>query len=262
MIISFECDGIDANLVKVVVVVPTFRRPAQLSKTLHSLAQQRVDQFVAVIVENDSTSKEGLAAVRVAAGDHPNLKCLCVEEPRQGNVYAINTGFEAALDLFPRSEFILMMDDDEIATPDWLWRMLAAVESSGADIVGGPVEPDFAAHVPASIRNHPAFWPNYDTSGFVPIIYGSGNCLIRRRVFERFERPYFDPRFNFLGGGDADFFVRSRMKGATFWWEQEALISEDGATRAYEDVLAPFARDEDRCDQSTCGSTHENDGGG
>ncbi len=63
-------------------------------------------------------------------------------------------------------------------------------------------------------------------SGVVPIIYGCGNCLITRAVFERLETPAFDLRFNFLGGGDTDFFVRCRQAGMKFHWAAEALITE------------------------------------
>jgi hypothetical protein len=60
----------------------------------------------------------------------------------------------------------------------------------------------------------------------VPLIYGCGNCLITRSVFERFDRPAFDLRFNFLGGGDCDFFVRCRNAGMIFHWTAEAIVTE------------------------------------
>ena len=58
------------------------------------------------------------------------------------------------------------------------------------------------------------------------MIYGCGNCLITRAVFERLGDPAFDLRFNFLGGGDTDFFVRCRQAGMKFHWAAEALITE------------------------------------
>ena len=36
-----------------------------------------------------------------------------------------------------------MIDDDEIASPDWLEQMVGAAEATGADVVGGPVFPNF-----------------------------------------------------------------------------------------------------------------------
>jgi GT2 family glycosyltransferase len=67
------------------------------------------------------------------------------------------------------------------------------------------------------------------------MIYGCGNCLIKRRVFETLGSPAFDLRFNFLGGGDTDFFFRCQRNGMTFYWTEEAVIVEtvpDVRTRA------------------------------
>ena len=76
------------------------------------------------------------------------------------------------------------------------------------------------------LRRHPAFLPAYDTSGPVPVIYGSGNCLITRPVFTGLADPDFDLRFNFLGGGDTDFFLCCRQAGMKFHWAAEAVITE------------------------------------
>jgi len=75
-------------------------------------------------------------------------------------------------------------------------------------------------------RRHPAFAPAYQDSGPVPVIYGCGNCLIMRDVFARLADPAFDLRFNFLGGGDTDFFVRCRQAKMKFHWAAEAVITE------------------------------------
>ena len=147
-------------------------------------------------------------------------------EPRQGNCHAINAAFETALTTFPAATKLLMIDDDEIASPDWLERMVSAAEATGADLVGGPVLPDFDDEMKRGLRRHPAFRPAYDESGPVPIIYGCGNCLITRRVFERLTDPAFDLKFNFLGGGDTDFFVRCRRAGMKFHWAADAVITE------------------------------------
>jgi hypothetical protein len=76
------------------------------------------------------------------------------------------------------------------------------------------------------LARHPAFCPAYDYTGAVPLIYGCGNCLIMRTAFDRLGSPAFDLRFNFLGGGDCDFFVRCRHAGMTFHWTAEAVITE------------------------------------
>jgi GT2 family glycosyltransferase len=210
-----------------VVCIPCFRRPQHLRLTLSSLAGQRTDRrFAVVIVENDALA---CGSVPVAAEFLRSEKIpgLCVVEPRQGNCHAINAAFETALATFPAAVNFLMIDDDEIASPDWLERMLRAAETTGADVVGGPVLPNFDDDLKRGLRRHPAFRPAYDTSGPVPVIYGCGNCLIKRPVFAGLEeQPTFDLRFNFLGGGDTDFFVRCRQAGMKFHWAAEAVITE------------------------------------
>lgn len=211
---------------KAVIVVPTFRRPTMLRATLQSLAQQQADfPFAVVVVENDA---EGIAG-QDAAFDMfatTRLNGVAIVEPKQGNVEAINAGFAAALARFPQTDLFLMIDDDEIASPHWLARMVGAAESSGAGIVGGPVNPEFETEVGSGMRAHPVFWPIKAPTGPLPMIYGSGNCLIHRSTFETLGLPAFDVAFNFLGGGDTDFFTRARNAGVSFYWQADALITE------------------------------------
>jgi glycosyltransferase involved in cell wall biosynthesis len=210
----------------IVVCIPSFRRPQHLRLTLESLAAQRTDRrFAVVIVENDAMGCESVPVAMefLQAGRFPGL---CVIEPSQGNCHAINAAFETALETFPAAAHFLMIDDDEIASRDWLETMVHAAEATGADLVGGPVQPNFDDPMKRGLRRHPAFRPAYDTSGPVPVIYGCGNCLITRAVFTALGDPAFDVRFNFLGGGDTDFFVRCRQAGMKFHWAAEAVITE------------------------------------
>ncbi|MGY8668082.1 glycosyltransferase [Bradyrhizobium sp. UFLA05-109] len=212
--------------VGIVVCIPCFRRPQHLRLTLESLASQRTPRsFAVVMVENDTTQRESapVAAEFLAAG---KLQGICLVEKRQGNCQAINAAFETAQALFPAADRFLMIDDDEIASPDWLELMVRTAEATGADIVGGPVLPIFDDDTKPWLARHPAFCPAYDYTGAVPQIYGSGNCLITRPVFDRLHSPAFDLRFNFLGGGDCDFFTRCRNAGMKFHWTAEAAITE------------------------------------
>ncbi|OPY99442.1 glycosyl transferase family A [Bradyrhizobium sacchari] len=212
--------------VGIVVCIPCFRRPQHLRLTLDSLARQRTPRsFAVVMVENDAAKRESapVAAEYLADG---RLQGICLVERRQGNCQAINAAFETAQALFPAATRFLMIDDDEIASSDWLELMVRTAEATGADVVGGPVLPDFGDDSRPWLARHPAFCPAYDYSGAVPLIYGCGNCLITRAAFDRLGTPAFDLRFNFLGGGDCDFFVRCRDAGMLFHWTAEAVITE------------------------------------
>jgi GT2 family glycosyltransferase len=224
-VLAASSHSLDSSIATV-VCIPCFRRPQHLRLTLASLANQRTERrFAVVIVENDASACGSVyvATEFLTSGKFPGL---CVVEPRQGNCHAINAAFETALATFPAAVNFLMIDDDEIASPDWLELMLRAAETTGADVIGGPVLQHLDDDMKRGLQRHPAFLPAYDRSGPVPIIYGCGNCLIQRPVFERSSSPAFDLRFNFLGGGDVDFFTRCRRAGLRFHWVAEAVIVE------------------------------------
>jgi glycosyltransferase involved in cell wall biosynthesis len=210
-----------------VVCVPSFRRPQGLLKALESLAMQRVEfSFAVVVVDNDARDQ---AAMSVAGAFFASGKLSghVLLERQQGNVFAINRAFEAARTRYPSAQYLLMMDDDEEATELWLASMVGAAKSFNADIVGGPVRRRFEMPAPASVSEHPLFMSIETKSGLISQIHGSGNCLLSRRVFDTLENGRFDPQFNFLGGGDMDFFTRCRKAGLVSAWSSEALIYED-----------------------------------
>lgn len=208
-----------------VICIPTFRRPELLRQTLRSLvALSETPRYGCVVVDNDVIERAGARVVaKMTFGSMP---VMCAVEPSQGNCQAINTCFRLALSRFPRAEYILMIDDDEWASERWLFWMITAAELSGADIVGGPVFPVFSDPSKQHLAHHPVFRPAYDCTGEVPTIYGTGNCLIRRSVFEKMGDSPLDEAFTFLGGGDTDFFLRCARAGLRFFWEERAEIFE------------------------------------
>ncbi len=209
------------------VVVPTYKRPGQLRATLESLAAQTARAGTAVVVvENDATGGAGAAAAMrfLETGALPGG---VVTEPAQGNCNAYNAGFVEALARWPHLTHIAIIDDDEVARPDWLERLRAQAMRSGADIVGGPQVPHFESAAGARLyANHPVFRPSHDLNGPARLITSTGNCLISVRVLRAMAPQWLDPRFNFMGGGDTDFFTRCRAKGFTFAWAADAVVDE------------------------------------
>src|SRR5207245_10933008 len=94
------------------------------------------------MVEKDGWKSESVpvAAKYLASGKFAGL---CVIEPRQGNCHAINAAFETALQMFPAATSFLMIDDDEIASPDWLEQMARTAGATGAELDGGPGLPQY-----------------------------------------------------------------------------------------------------------------------
>jgi glycosyltransferase involved in cell wall biosynthesis len=226
--------GLDTGAVEVVVTVPTFRRPDQVLATLASIRnQETARRFAIVLIENDA---DGLAGARAATplferGDLPGL--LIVAHDR-GNCSAYNAGWRTALAEFPRFRYIAVIDDDEIADPDWLEQLCRAAERFDAAIVGGPQVPVFPDAASERWAAHPVFAPPYRQSGPVKALYSSGNLLVSRDVLTRMEQPFLDLRFNFMGGGDSDFLSRAAEAGFRLAWCAEAKLRETIPARRLE----------------------------
>jgi glycosyltransferase involved in cell wall biosynthesis len=211
----------------VVVVLPTYRRPEQVVKTLDSLAsQQQAPPFAVVVVENDAQRREGFQAAthRLARGD---LSGVAVVEERQGNCNAYNRGFAEAEARFPHATHVAIIDDDEIATPTWLHHLVKQALEAKVDIIGGPHRPIFEdKEGERRYGRHPVFHPPNRSSGATTGITSTGNCLIGMHVLRAMGPPHLDERYNFLGGGDTDFFTRCSERGFTFYWAAEAAVDE------------------------------------
>lgn len=215
---------------EIVVVIPTYKRPAQLVATLRSVVEQRSPRSIAtIVVENDAAGGEGHAAA-AAMFDRGDAVGLAIVEPRQGNCNAYNAGFAAALSRYPSLTHVAIIDDDEIADPHWLENLLA--QAREADIVGGPQLPVFED--PAGglrFAPHPVFRPAHSASGVSGMITSTGNCLISADVLRQMAPRWLDERFNFLGGGDTDFFARCRARGFRFAWAGDAIVRETVPSR-------------------------------
>lgn len=234
--VTLHADHLESEAadIETVVVLPTFRRPEQLKTTLASLQSQRFDgEFAVIVVENDA---EGMQGAQSAAAflECSQLNGIVIITHQRGNCHAYNGGFQAARRLFRRHQLIAIIDDDEIASPDWLANHKATLAETGADFSGGPQLPIFETDTHTRRQNHPAFKPHYAATGPVDILYSSGNVMFRSVVLDAMPEPFLEPAFNFIGGGDSDFYRRCKRAGFSFAWCAEASVDETVPTRRLE----------------------------
>lgn len=216
----------ETESIAVAVTIPTFRRPEHLLKTLKSVeAQQTNRKFVCIVMENDPDDGSG-AEVAKAFFSHSTVSGIVINAHRRGNCSAYNAGWFTALGRFKALRWIMVIDDDECAEPHWIEKMTASAETLGVDMVGAPQTPLFIGNVNEKRTQHPVFKPAHEISGKVPILYSSGNVLIGTNVLRKMGYPYLDEKFNFIGGGDYDFYTRCRHQGFTFGWEADAPVIE------------------------------------
>lgn len=232
--IAGRSPGLAADSIEVVITLPTFKRPAQVLETLASLrAQVTARRFAVIVMENEAEAREGARATQPLF-ERGEMAGMVIIAHERGNCSAYNAGWQTAILHFPNFRHLLVIDDDEIAEPQWLERMCATAEALGADIVGGPQVPVFADPAHAPWADHPVFAPPYATTGHVRSLYSSGNLLVGRHVLTAMGPPFLDLRFNFMGGGDSDFLSRSAQRGFVLGWCAEARVLESVPARRVE----------------------------
>jgi succinoglycan biosynthesis protein ExoM len=206
---------------KIDICICTFRR-ASLSETLSSVANQDLPDHVdisVIVADNDEQDvrKQSILDEGAALG----LNLTYVFAPKFNISVARNACLNAAT-----GDCIAFIDDDEIARPDWLARLLARASETGAAVVFGPakavyptsapswmMENDFHSNIPASNRN------GVVETGF------SGNVLLDRSNLILRELR-FDEAFGRTGGEDVDFFFRAHRAGIKLDVSVDAWVDE------------------------------------
>lgn len=207
----------------VTVAIPTFRRPKGLERLLAAIAKLETEAAVRVLVaENDAQCREGIAVVErlASVGYRWPVEAFVVEE--RGIAQARNALVERALtDSF---DYLAMLDDDEWPQTSWLAAFLRVAAETGADALQGAIVPDFEVAPGRWTKHCYGFVPLRGVTGFIAMIHGTGNVLLRRSVFAMLAPPWFDPRFALSGGEDKDFFTRLRIAHARFAWADDAVV--------------------------------------
>lgn len=213
---------------KISVMIPTYRRPALLLKAIGSILDDCGTAEIPLIyvVDNDPLAYEGAkAATELAMERKITGSIRCVFAPNPGLANCRNAGIEAVFS-DPSIDSVVMIDDDSFVAPGWWSAISAAASINDAEIIGGPtvyIVPDDCCD---EVRQAPVFGSPFNISGHVPILRSSNNCLIRRVVYDSFEKKLFNIEFNDTGGEDTHFFRRASDYGHRFRWVNEAKINE------------------------------------
>ncbi|MEH2271448.1 MAG: glycosyltransferase [Nostoc sp.] len=99
------------------VLIPTYRRPQDLSRCLLALQEQTkpVDQVIVVVRDTDAETWQFLAQLNAH-----NLPLHTVKVTQPGVVAALNAGLAAV-----EGDIVSITDDDAAPHPDWLERIAA-----------------------------------------------------------------------------------------------------------------------------------------
>ena len=206
---------------KVVIAIPTFRRPQSLTRLLAALERLDTRADVTVIVaDNDAAKTEGLnVCARLNTYRWPLDAFIA---PERG-IAAVRNALVARA-LAHDCELIAMLDDDEWPDAGWLDAFLRTQTETGADALHGCILREFETAPGRLAALCDGLAPMHGTTGLVDMIPGTGNAIFTRACFEDTPKPCFDPAFALSGGEDSDFFERLRQQGKRFAWCEAAVV--------------------------------------
>jgi len=223
-----------AKQIGVLVGIPTRGRPEPLARALDSVARQRAPRggLGVLVVENAETplSEDVVTAFR----ERTDLPVWYRLEPEPGYSSVRNRILTEAEAIGPR--FLAMLDDDEVAEPDWITRMVSEMTRRDLDLAGGPnlLEPETRDLDPQQRE----VLARFETSmaelnhsrlagarkGAAIQIYTNNWCM-RMAALER-TGLRFDPRLNRTGGEDSQFSRAATKAGLTLGWVGEAVTTD------------------------------------
>jgi glycosyltransferase involved in cell wall biosynthesis len=207
----------------IAIIVPTLRRPQELSRALRSiLCQTGVETRLReiIVIDNDPQATAREAVDLVARSSH--LPVIYGHEPRPG----VATARNAALAL-TAAPLIAFLDDDEVAATDWLSELVKAQSQLDADVVFGPIRgrvPDNTGWAtPYLERFFGRVGP--DHTQLINHAYGCGNSLMVRKTALPGAAP-FDVSADQSGGEDDALFSALEARGGRFGWAVNAWVDE------------------------------------
>lgn len=217
------------------IIVPTFDRPDDLRECLFSLmSQQSLREREIIVVDNDPESGKTLHVV----SEFPEVKL--VSEWRQGVSYARNAAIAAS-----SGDICVFVDDDTVAPPDWLEKLIAPLSRDGVVAVVGNALP-YELDTPAAMMFEHYSDGSFDR-GFTRwdadsdwfgvhrlsavktwLLSGSGNVAVRAAAFADPKiglfKEYLGPGMPSGGCEDTYFLYRALKAGWTVAYEPYAFV--------------------------------------
>ncbi|MBN8945419.1 MAG: glycosyltransferase family 2 protein [Rhizobiales bacterium] len=204
----------------VTIGIASLGRPS-LVRTLQSLCSITVPAGLAIEIVVADDDPGGGAAARVESGAPWSVPVRVVAVGAGNISSARNACLDAA-----RGSLMAFVDDDEWVEPDWLVRLLAALDEFDAEVVIGPVFPVYPAGTPDWLVQANPLHVDWGRRGRKVDTGRSGNVLFRRARVERLGLR-FDPALGKTGGEDTDFFHRLHRAGAVIVVTDDARIHEE-----------------------------------
>ena len=186
-------------MIRCSVVIPTYRRPELLARTLDGLARQTLarDEYEVIVCDDAGSDETQRQVDDWCAASGISTRYVGAPTPRRGPAAMRNAGWRVA-----RGEIIAFTDDDVIADCDWLRQGLIALDHDAADAASGRI----VVQVPDEPTDYERAAAQLEGAGFL-----TANCFCRRSALASIGG--FDPRFRTAGQEDRDLFLALIKRG-------------------------------------------------
>ncbi len=206
---------------KISCCINTYKRPELLKKLIRSINEQSLDKDISIeiiVVDNDSSQ-----AGRIIFEEFRSISKFPIKyfvQPLKNISITRNKAISES-----SGYYIIFIDDDEYADPNWINFTLACLEKYKADAVFGSVISYFDDDTPDWIKENVMFQRPIQVSGTTPKYTRTGNCLIKADVLKTVDGP-FDLNYGLTGGGDSHLFNILSKAGAKFVDCRESIVYE------------------------------------
>ena len=206
--------------IAITICICTFRR-THIADTLRSLSLLIVkpEWSLKIIVADNDETPSARDLVETTA-QKTGLSLTYIHAPARNISIARNACLDEAT-----TQFVAFIDDDELVKPEWLMAMIYAIESSGTDVVLGPVHAIYDPGYPQWVRKG-------DFHSTVPVWVGekiitgySCNVLFNSRSPVLLGRR-FRKELGRSGGEDTAFFDAVVKAGGRIAFAPEAIVTE------------------------------------
>jgi glycosyltransferase involved in cell wall biosynthesis/GT2 family glycosyltransferase len=201
------------------VCMTTRNRPAFLAAAIDSVRRQDYPRVQVVLVDDGSDRAEARAFLDAIEPDFAARGWMIVRQPNRYLGAARNRALQSAT-----GDYVLFMDDDNLAEPHEISTFVGAAAASGADILTCFLGVFQSAHATPAPGAPSHIWPFLGAAvgpGVLRNVFGDANAFIRRRVFERIGGFTEDVG---VGCEDWEFFARAVLSGLRLEVVPEPLV--------------------------------------
>ena len=224
------------------ICIPTHNRINLLSQALESVLHLDYPNYDVIIVDDGSDDPE---AIKYLNEIEPALLEKGWKLMRQTNKYecaARNTGAGNS-----SGDWLLFMDDDNIALPFELKKFYLAAKKTGSDIVACNIQKFFGDDYPTAWRQPDEFIALLGSAGELGLysnVLSDTNALISRRAFEKIGGFTEESK---LSNGDWEFFAKAYLGGfkitltpTPLFWYRVSQFGVNTVTNQYKNLRRVF----------------------